>query len=183
MKHFRFLPLLLISILVAGCETITQQDREVLRAHDVSRDVYDKMLYGDPLSLADVIQLSQRAVPPGLIIHYMDRIDMEYVLRKADVKQLRSAGVNEEVISYMLSTAPPYGPGGPVPYVGPLPYGGYPYGGLPFAGPYPYGGLTPYGYYGAGYEGPLIFVGGGYGFRGHRGWGRGGRDHGGDHHR
>ena len=80
MKSLRILPLLLAALFLAGCETVNQQDREVLRAHDVPPDVYDKMLYGDPLSLADVIVLSQRAVPPGLIIHYMDKTDTVYVL-------------------------------------------------------------------------------------------------------
>lgn len=154
MKPTRFLLLLLIPLLMAGCETINQQDRTVLRAHNVPQDVYDKMLYGDPLSLDDVIALSQRAVPPGLIIHYMDETDTAYRLRKADVKQLRAAGVNEEVLSYMLSTGAPYGP-----------YrGGYAY-----PPPYPY---YPYdSYYGDLYGGPIVIVGGGY--RGW-GWGRGG---------
>jgi hypothetical protein len=161
MKSPRFFLLLLIPVLLAGCETINSRDREVLRDHNVPQDVFDKMLYGDPLSLDDVITLSQRGVPPGLIIHYIDETDTAYRLRKADVKQLRSAGVSEQVISYMLSTCPPYGPVG------------YP-GGYPYPPPYPY----PYGpyYYGADYYGPVVVVGGGYG-RG--GWGRGGWGRGG----
>jgi len=164
MKRLRLIPLLLLPLFLSACGTINQQDRSVLRAHQVPANVYDKMLYGDPLSLDDVITLSQLAVPPGLIIHYMDELDLVYILRKADVKRLRSAGVDEQVIAYMLSTAPQYGPGGPVPY------GGY------YPGPYPYGPY-PYGYYGGPYAGPVVFVGGygrwggGYG-RG--GWGRGG---------
>jgi len=155
MKRFRFLPLLLIPLLLAGCETINQQDRAVLRAHAVPPDVYDKMLYGDPLSLDDVITLSRRAVPPGLIIHYIDETDTVYILRKADVKRLRSAGVDEQVIAYMLSTAPQYGP---------YPYGGY--AGHPY-GPYPYG------YYDGLYGGPVFYLGG----YGRWGGGRGGWGH------
>ena len=157
MKRPRFFLLLIIPVFLAGCETINQQDRAVLRAHDVPPDIYDKMLYGDPLSLSDVIALSQRAVPPGLIIHYIDVTDTAYRLRKADVQHLRAAGVNEEVISYMLSTSAPYGPVAPYGpgYAGP--------------GPYPY---YPYDYYyGGPYFGPVVVVGGGF----HRGWGRGGR--------
>jgi hypothetical protein len=158
MKYLRLLPLLLLTFLYAGCETVNQQDREVLKSHQVPPDVYDKMLYGDPLSLSDVIVLSRREVPPGLIIHYMQEIDLVYYLRKPDVKELRSAGVDESVIAYMLSTAPQYGPG---PYVGG--YYGEP---APYPYPYaPYGDAYPYGYYG----GPVVVVGGygGYG----RGWG------------
>jgi hypothetical protein len=166
MKSLRLLPVLLAALFLAGCGTVNQEDRAVLQAHAVPPDVFDKMLYGDPLSLDDVIVLSQRGVPPGLIIHYMYKVDTVYVLGKSDVKRLRAAGVNEQVIAYMLSTAPGYGPGGvPPPYA----YGAYPY------GPYPYG------YYGA-YGGPVFFVGG-YGpwGWGHRGWGRGGWGHGGWH--
>jgi hypothetical protein len=154
MKHLRLLPLLLIACALAGCGTINSQDREVLKAHNVPPDVYDKMLYGDPLSLDDVIALSQREVPPGLIIHYMQEMDLVYYLRKPDVRELRSGGVDESVIAYMLSTAPQYGPG---------PYAGGYYGG---AYPYPYYGPYPYGYYG----GPVVVVGG----YGRWGYGRGG---------
>ena len=158
MKMLRVLPLLLAAILIAGCETVSQQDRTLLQAHNVPEDVYQKMLYGDPLSLNDVITLSQRAVPPGLIIHYMDKTDTQYYLRKADINRLRNAGVSEDVIGYMVSTAP-YGPAGPAPYVG-----------YPYPGPaYPYGPY-PYGYYDGIYGGPVV-VGGYYG---RWGWGRGG---------
>jgi hypothetical protein len=159
MKSHRILPLILAALFLAGCGTVNQQDREVLRAHDVSPDVYDKMLYGDPLSLDDVIELSQRDVPPGLITKYMYKIDTVYVLAKADVRRLRSAGVNEQVIAYMLSTAPQE----PGPYPGPYAY--------PYPGPY-----YPYGPYPYGYYGPTIFVGG-YGWGWGHGWGRGGWRH------
>jgi hypothetical protein len=163
MKFRRYFLLFLIPIIFAGCETVNRQDRAVLRAHGVSQDVYSKMVYGDPLSLGDVIELSQRAVPPGLIIHYMDKTGVAYRLSKADVKHLRAAGVSEEVIAYMLSTAPPYRYGG-----------GYP----PYPYPYPAG---PY-YYGDPY-GPVVVVGGGYGGWGRGGWGHGGGGWGRDHDR
>ncbi len=160
MNRHRLLPLLLIPVLLAGCETINHQDREVLRAHDVPQGIYDKMLYGDPLSVEDIIALSQQAVPAGLIIHYIDETDTAYRLRKADVKQLRDSGVSEEVISYMLSTS---APDEPVVYRGAYP--------APAAYPYPY---YPYDYYyGGSYGGPVVIVGGAY----HRGWGGGGWGH------
>jgi len=175
MKRVCLLLLALIPILlVTGCETVDRQDRAVLRAHNVPEDVYEKMLYGDPLTPDDVIVLSQRAVPPGLMIRYMRDTDLVYALRKADVKRMRAAGVSEEVIAYMLSTAPP---SGPVVYRGGY---GYPYG-SPYPGgyPYAYGPYGPYGYYGDYYGGPVVFVGG-YGRwgHGHGGWGHdGGHGH------
>jgi hypothetical protein len=173
MKCPRFLLLLLIPVLFAGCATVSRRDREVLRAHDVPPDVYDKMMEGDPLSLSNVITLSERGVPPGLIINYMDDTDTAYRLRKADVKLLRADGVDEQVIAYMLSTGAPYGPvaypGGAYPG-----YAAYPAG--PYAAPY-----YPY-YYDDYYGGPIILGGGYYRGRGWggRGWGGGG---GWGHHR
>jgi len=145
---------------MAGCQAVSQRDRTVLREHNVPQDVYDKMLYGDPLSLSDVIELSDRAIPPGLIIHYMENTDAAYRLRKADVDHLRKAGVNEGVISYMLSTSAPYG--APA-------YGGYP--AYPYPAPYPYP-YAPYDYYYGPYAGPVVVVGGGYYHNG-GGWGGG----------
>jgi hypothetical protein len=159
MKRHRLLLLLLIPILLAGCETLGQRDRTVLRAHNVPPDVYDRMLYGDPLSLEDVIALSQRDVPPGLIIHYMDETEAVYRLRKADAKHLEASGVDPAVVSYMLSTAPPYGPYAPVAYGAAYPPYAYPY--------YAYGY-----YYGGPYLGPALVFGGGYYHWGHRGWDR-----------
>jgi hypothetical protein len=174
MKRIRSaLMLLLVPLLFAGCETVNQQDRAVLRAHNVPGDVFDKMLYGDPLSVDDVIVLSQRGVPNGLIVHYLDETDVVYRLSKAEVKRLRAAGVSERVIGFMLSTGPG---GGPIVYRGGYPYGG-PYGyGDPYGAYGPYYG--PYDYYGYPYWGGPLFIGG-YG-RFH-----GGRDfHGhGGHHR
>jgi hypothetical protein len=167
MKVLRLIPLLLIALFVAGCAALTKQDQAVLASHNVPPDVYQKMLYGDPLSIADVITLSRRAVPAGLIVKYMDDVNTIYVLRKQDVAKLRSGGVSETVIGYMLSTTPPYMSRGAGPYVA-YPYGAPP--GYPW-GPYPYG--YPSDYYDAYYPGPVVFVGN-YGGWWHGGWGRGG---------
>jgi hypothetical protein len=181
MKRIRFLPLVLIAVLLVSCQTVTRQDRAVLRAHNVPQDVYDRMLYGDPLSVDDVITLSQRAVPNSLIIHYMYETGCAYRLKKADVKRLRAAGVSGEVISYMQSSAPPYRPSG---YAGGYgyPYGngnGYGYGPDPYFYDYPYYWDYPYlGFYG--YGGYYRHGGWGRGWGG-RGGGSGGRGGGGGH--
>jgi uncharacterized membrane protein YgcG len=158
-NKYRFFLLLASVLLLAGCETVSHRDRTVLQAHGVSANLYDKMLYGDPLSLADVIELSRRGVPPGLIVHYMDETGAVYRLRKADVNRLRAAGVSDEVISWMLSNGSYGYPGYAYPNYYPYGYGysgwDYPY--------YPYYDDWPY--YWGGY--------GGWGW-GRGGWGRGG---------
>jgi hypothetical protein len=157
MKYRRLLVLCLLPLLLAGCATVNRQDRTVLQSHNVPDDVYQKMMYGDPLSPGDIVVLSQRAVPPGLIIHYLKVTDGVYRLHKRDVDRLRAQGVNDEVIAYMLSTWR---------YDGPGPYAGYP---PPPPYAYPY---YPYGYYDGYYGGPAIIVGGYHGWGG--GWGGGG---------
>lgn len=156
MKNLRSFLLLLMCAVLAGCANLTTHQRAVLQAHNVAPPVYNKMMLGEPLSLPDIIELAHRAVPPGLVIDYLDTTETVYRLQAADVARLRKAGVSDEVINYMLSTAREYGP---------ALYGGgfYPYGQLW----YPY---DPY-FYG----GPEIFIGGGY-------YGRWHGHHGGDWH-
>ncbi|MGA3171037.1 MAG: hypothetical protein ABSE62_08475 [Chthoniobacteraceae bacterium] len=155
MKSPRLLVLLLIPILIAGCATIGHRDRQVLVEHGVPQGLIQKMGNGDPLYLQDIIVLSQCGVPSDLIIHYIDETDTAYRLGKADVARLRSAGVSDDVISYMLSTSAPqaYGPGSNAPPPYPYPY-------------YPYNY-----YYGGAYYGPVV-VAGGYHRWGGGGWGR-----------
>ena len=176
----RLFLVLMSVLLVAGCETVSNRDRTVLREHGVSGDVYDKMLYDDPLSVADVIELSDRGVPPALIIHYMNETDAVYRLQKAAVTRLKAAGVSEEVIAFMESTGSDYGSYG---------YAGYAYSGYyPYYdyddGPYfwgGYGGGRGRGHGGFGHGGGGGFHGGGIGFGGHGG-GFGGHGGGGGGH-
>lgn len=153
----RFLFLSAAALLIAGCATLTTHQRAVLQAHNVEPVVYNKMMRGEPLSLTDIVDLSHKAVPPGIIINYVDDTETVYRLKATDVVRLRKAGVSDDVINYMLSTARTYGPDL---------YGGgfYPYG--PLWSPY-----DPYYFYG----GPEIFIGGGY-------YGRWHGRHGGDWH-
>jgi hypothetical protein len=68
----RFLPLLVASALVlAGCATLNDRDRFVLQQHGVAGSVYAKMLHHEPLSLDDIIYLSQRSIPGPYIVHYL----------------------------------------------------------------------------------------------------------------
>ena len=122
----------------------------MLQQHGIGGPLYEKMRHGEPLDLADVIELSHRGVPSQFIIHYMRDSYFVYHLKAEDTQELKRAGVAREIIDYMMATPGMYGPrnGGPYPY-GPYPYGSYPY------GPYGYG----YGPYG---PGPYFYGGGRY---------------------
>ena len=132
--------------LFTGCTTLHEGDRYLLQDHHVSPALYDRMLHGEPLSLPDIVELSQKQVPPPFIVHYVWKTYAVYHLSGSDISYLHKAGVSQQVIDYLLASGPMFAP---------RPYPYYP---APYYAPYPY---YPYGY------GPTVIIGGGYG------WGRG----------
>ena len=143
MKSLHYFFGLLALCIFTGCATLSQSDAYLLREHHVNPSLYERMSHKDFLSISDIIELSQRQVPPSFIIHYLGSIGAAYHLSSSEVVRLRKAGVNKDVVDYMLSTEAAYGP---------RPYGYY---GSPYYAPYPYYGGYPYGY-------PTVIVGGGY---------------------
>jgi len=150
MKYFHFIFAALAIGFFTGCATLSQSDSYLLQEHHVSPALYERMSHKDFLAFSDIIELSQRQLPPSFIIHYLWSIQAVYHLSGSDVSRLKKAGVSKEVIDYMLGTAAVYAPRG---YYYARPYGD-PY----YAAPYPYG----YGYGGYGYGYPTVIVGGGY---------------------
>jgi hypothetical protein len=111
MNMRRLIPILLIPLLLPGCETPPSRgDRQALREHNTPPGIYDKMTEDEPLSVDDIIVLSRRGVPADVINRYLGENYALYRLRIADIERMRAAGVSEAVISYMLYLAPPYGP-------------------------------------------------------------------------
>ena len=166
MKWFRFV-FVVIALGLAGCASLNQNDRYVLQQHRVSPALYDAMVRMDPISLNDIIELSQDRVPPRFIVHYLRSTRASYKVPPARVRSLKKSGVSQEVIDYLLSTPGIYAPCAYYPReaVYSDPYY-YPYG--YYSRPYPYD--YPYGY-GFGY--PTVVVGGGY----YGGWWGGPRHH------
>jgi hypothetical protein len=164
---------LLLSILafLTGCATLSTTDRQLLAQHRVPPPLYNRMTHREPLTVPDIIELSQRQVPPQFILRYLDETDTSLRLSRADVTRMRKAGVSSKVIDYILDTAPPVVSGR---YSDDY-YGPYPYYRRSYYAPSPY--YAPYPYY---YGGPTVIIGGGY--WGHGYWGHGGWYHGGWHH-
>ncbi len=88
----------------AGCETLSERDRQVLQERKVSAPLYARMLRNRPLALAEIAELSRKGVPPALIVRYVDLTLAEYPLRTEEVLWLRNAGVRSDVIDYLLLT-------------------------------------------------------------------------------
>ena len=106
---------------LAGCGLSDQQkaDYASVQRAGVSPAIYDKMMHDDPLSVGDIISLSQARVSDGVIIRYIRDHGTVYVLTGPDFDRLHKGGVSESVADFMAQTGNPgYGPYGP----GPGPY-------------------------------------------------------------
>jgi hypothetical protein len=116
----RFLILAAVTCVLAGCGLSDQQKADYVSVQraGVSPAIYDKMVHDDPLSIGDIISLSQARVSDGVIVRYIRDHGTVYVLSGYDMDRLHKANVSESVIDYMAHTGYP---GGPYPY-GPGPY-------------------------------------------------------------
>jgi hypothetical protein len=89
---------------LAGCATLSDQERAELRRHRVSPALYETMTRDRVLTLAEIVELSRKRVPDNLIVHYIEETESVYTLRTDDVTRLRRAGVSKTVIDYLLQT-------------------------------------------------------------------------------
>ena len=140
MKANYFILSFLSLVLFAGCAAIDKTERNILVQQNVSPAVRDRMVHGDILTLSDIIELSQRQVPPGLMIRYLNFTRAIYSLDKPALTRLNQAKVPQEVIDYLLETPSRFAPRA---YYYPRPYYSYD----PYYYPYYYP-ASPY-YYGS----------------------------------
>ena len=119
----RILLLVAATCALVGCGLSDQQkaDYASVQRTGVSSAIYDKMVHGDPLSVNDIISLSQARVSDAVIVRYIRDQGTIYALNGQDIDRLHQAGVSPSVIDFMAQTGYPPGP---YPY-GPAPY--YPY--------------------------------------------------------
>jgi hypothetical protein len=144
------LPLLVLSLTLAGCAPSQQQraDLATVQASGVPSATYDKMVHGDELSLSDICALERARVDEGVILRYMRERGTVYVLSSNDTSRLEKAGVSQSVIDYMqqtevasavtypTTTIVTYAPYGPIGYYGPS--------ATSFWGPRYYGAYDPF---------------------------------------
>src|SRR5271156_6392446 len=99
----RILLLVAAISLLAGCGLSDQQkaDYASVQRSGVSSAIYDKMEHGDPLSINDVVSLSQARVSDGVIVRYIRDQGTVYSLAPQDMDSLSHAGVSPSVIDYM----------------------------------------------------------------------------------
>ncbi len=78
------------------------QDRKVMER--TSPRTVDRMDRGEPLTINDVIKLSQSGVSDDTMITYMRDTISTYNLSQAQVRRLQDAGVSQRVINYMVDS-------------------------------------------------------------------------------
>ncbi|MBM3183947.1 MAG: hypothetical protein FJZ64_01405 [Chlamydiae bacterium] len=78
---------------------VDQQDRKILEQS--SPRTLGRIDKGEPLTLNDLIKLSQSGVSDDAIIQYLRAIKSAYSLTQTQVRRLRDAGVSERVIQFI----------------------------------------------------------------------------------
>ena len=81
---------------------LDEQDRQVMQK--TSPRTVDRMDREEPLTINDVIKLSQGGVSDDTIIRYMREATTTYQLSQAQIRRLQDAGVSQRVINYMVDS-------------------------------------------------------------------------------
>ena len=81
---------------------LDEQDRRVMERS--SPRTVDRMERGEPLTLNDIIKLSQGGVNDTAILSYMQETDSSYTLSQAQIRRLQDAGVSQRVIDFMIAS-------------------------------------------------------------------------------
>ena len=79
--------------------TLDEQDRKVVNRS--SPRTLDRMQRNEPLTLNDIIQLSQVGVSDETIIQYLQETKSIYNLTQTQIRRLQDAGVSDRVIQCM----------------------------------------------------------------------------------
>lgn len=79
------------------------QDRKTMEKS--SPRTMDRMDHSEPLTINDVIKLSQNNIAEDTIIEYLRNTQSSYNLSKTQIRRLQNAGVSPKVIDYMINTA------------------------------------------------------------------------------
>jgi len=78
---------------------LDQQDRKVMEQS--SPRTLDRMDRGEPLTLNDVIKLSQGGISDDAIISYIRTTKSTYQLSQTQIRRLQDSGVSQRVINFM----------------------------------------------------------------------------------
>ena len=82
--------------------TLDAQDRKVMERS--SPRTVDRMDRNEPLTINDIIKLSQGGVDDDTVINYMKETNSTYNLSQAQIRRLHDAGVSQRITNYMVDS-------------------------------------------------------------------------------
>ena len=109
MKTAATLILPILFPLFGQCAALSPDAMSEFQRPGVPEPLYQKIEHGAPLTLADVVTLSNAQVSGGSIIEYLYSFGEHFRLSASDVAELERDGVRADLIDYM--TSPPAHPG------------------------------------------------------------------------
>ncbi len=81
---------------------LDEQDRKVMEQS--SPRTVERMDKDEPLTIGDIIKLSQGGVSDDTIINYIKETKTTYNLSQSQINRLQEAGVSQRIINYMVDT-------------------------------------------------------------------------------
>ena len=81
---------------------LDEQDRKIMQQN--SPRTVERMDRGEPITVSDVIRLSEGGVSDETIIKYIRSTKTKYTLSQTQVERMQQAGVSQRVINYMMET-------------------------------------------------------------------------------
>lgn len=82
---------------------LDMQDRKVMEQS--SPRTVERMDRGEPLTINDVIKLSQSGISDAIVLEYMQTTKSIYELTDSQVRRLQGSGVSQRIIQFMLASA------------------------------------------------------------------------------
>ena len=100
---FSTLPVIILTVGLAGCATFTSEEMAAIRARGVAPAVVAKLERDRPLTPPEIIALSRRGVPDALIARHLQSAGVDYLVTRADVTRMWQSGVSARVIDVLLA--------------------------------------------------------------------------------
>ena len=81
---------------------LDEQDKKIM--DKTSPRTVERMDRGEPLTINDIIKLSQSGISDETIIRYIQETKTIYNLSQSQINRLQEAGTSQRVINYMVDT-------------------------------------------------------------------------------
>ncbi len=81
---------------------LDDQDKKIM--NKISPRTVERMDRGEPLTINDIIKLSQGGISDDTIIRYIKETKTTYNLSQAQINRLQEAGASQRVVNFMIDT-------------------------------------------------------------------------------